>query len=62
VSAVPEVFMNESPETREERSEAAPPDSAREESGQSVFWLWFAVGVLMFCWIAEATMCAERGF
>ena len=26
------------------------------------FWQWFAVGVLVFCWIAEASMCAERGF
>jgi hypothetical protein len=26
------------------------------------FWLWFALGALLFCWIAEATMCAERGF
>ena len=26
------------------------------------FWHWFALGVLAFCWIAEASMCAERGF
>ena len=32
-----------------------------EETAQK-FWLWFALGVLLFCWIAEATMCAERGF
>ena len=55
--------MNESPETREELRDTAPvPDSAEEENGQSVFWVWFALGVLLFCWIAEATMCAERGF
>ena len=29
---------------------------------EQAFWHWFAVGVLVFCWIAEATMCAERGF
>jgi hypothetical protein len=23
---------------------------------------WLAIGVLLFCWIAEATMCAARGF
>ena len=62
MSAVPEAFMNEPPRTREEPRDTAPPDSAREENEQSVFWVWFAVGVLVFCWIAEATMCAERGF
>ncbi len=25
-------------------------------------WHWFAVGVLIFCWTAEATLCALRGF
>jgi len=29
---------------------------------EQTFWQWFAVCVLLFCWIAEATMCAERGF
>jgi hypothetical protein len=32
-----------------------------EEATQK-FWLWFALGVLLFCWTAEATMCAARGF
>jgi hypothetical protein len=27
----------------------------------STFWHWFALVVLLVCWIAEATMCAERG-
>jgi hypothetical protein len=26
------------------------------------FWHWFALGVLLFCWTAEATLCAVRGF
>jgi hypothetical protein len=26
------------------------------------FWQWFALAALLFCWIAEATMCADRGF
>jgi len=38
------------------------PDSSTDAEPQSAFWAWFALGVLMFCWIAEATMCAERGF
>jgi hypothetical protein len=29
---------------------------------KQTFWSWFAVGVLVFCWMAEATLCAERGF
>ena len=40
----------------------ATPDYSESEDGQSNFWAWFALGVLIFCWIAEATMCAERGF
>jgi len=41
---------------------ASAPDCSRSEDGQSIFWVWFALGVLIFCWVAEATMCAERGF
>jgi hypothetical protein len=25
-------------------------------------WPWLAVGVLVACWIAEATLCGARGF
>lgn len=32
------------------------------EESHSSFWAWFAIGALLFGWIAEATMCAERGF
>jgi len=35
---------------------------ACEDRPMQTFWHWFAVGVLIFCWIAEATLCAERGF
>jgi hypothetical protein len=39
------------------------PKSATEgEEESSGFWHWFALGVLLFCWLAEASMCAERGF
>ncbi len=33
-----------------------------EERRERRFWQWFALGVLLFCWIAEASMCAMRGF
>jgi hypothetical protein len=29
---------------------------------QQSFRHWLAIGVLLSCWIAEATMCAARGF
>jgi hypothetical protein len=61
MSAAPEYFMNESSNTREGQRDAAP-QSATDEESDSTFWVWFAVGVLMFCWIAEASMCALRGF
>lgn len=40
----------------------AAPEPATDEESDSAFWVWFALGVLMFCWIAEASMCAVRGF
>ena len=43
------------PEVEERRDDA---EDARFDS----FWQWFAIGVLVFCWIAEASMCAARGF
>ena len=41
-------------------------DAAEEQAidgeARTSFWHWFAIGVVVVCWIAEATMCAERGF
>jgi hypothetical protein len=56
VSAVPEeIFMHAPPELRES------PQQPAEERADS-FWGWLAIGMLVFCWIAEASMCAMRGF
>jgi hypothetical protein len=33
-----------------------------QEDGSQGYRCWLAVGVLLFCWIAEATLCAARGF
>ena len=56
MSAVPGNFMRlPDKESRRARQRAA-------DDATQTFWLWFAVGVLLFCWIAEATMCAVRGF
>jgi hypothetical protein len=39
-----------------------PLESAQESESEATFWHWFALAALLFAWIAEATMCAERGF
>jgi hypothetical protein len=55
MSAVPEEFMRD-PGPKRDR----PADETQESSHSA--WQWIAVVVLLLCWIAEATMCAERGF
>jgi hypothetical protein len=62
VSAVPRHFVNETPENREPPECNEPHDSADENDPDKTFWHWFALAALLFAWIAEATMCAERGF
>jgi len=47
---------------RETRRTDAFFDEGADDRRLQPFWHWFAVGVLLFCWIAEATLCAERGF
>jgi len=45
--------------------ESAPPEESAtepEEDPVQTLWHWFAIGLLLFCWIAEASMCADRGF
>jgi hypothetical protein len=37
-------------------------EPVNEDRSVQAFWHWFALGVLVFCWLAEATMCAVRGF
>jgi len=44
-----------------EETEARPGSTAKEPALQSL-WQWLAIGVLVCCWIAEASLCAERGF
>ena len=68
MNAAPEYFMREPPKLREPprlrgiASRDAGNDASREDQHEQRFWQWFAVGVLVFCWIAEASMCAMRGF
>jgi hypothetical protein len=53
VNRVPHCFERESHEPSDAESPEDPTQSA---------WHWFAVGLLVFCWVAEASMCADRGF
>ena len=63
MSAVPE-FMDLPPPERVRLTPVEPASPRRPDNDGSpqAFWHWFAVGVLLFCWIAEATLCAQRGF
>jgi hypothetical protein len=61
VSAVLKSFMNETPETRGPQNRD-PLDATEKNDSESTFWHWFALAALLLAWIAEATMCAERGF
>jgi len=62
VSAVPGHFMSRKPEIRESSDRDEPRDATKENDAEATFWHWFAIAALLFAWIAEATMCAERGF
>jgi hypothetical protein len=60
VSAVPVDFMRPDPQRRHEPRR--PTHDRDADTAVQKFWQWFAIAALLFCWIAEATMCAERGF
>ena len=62
MSAVPEVFMRPPPEIHLQVSKRPARDRNDTDTVVQKFWQWFAVAALLFCWVAEATMCAERGF
>jgi hypothetical protein len=59
VSAVPEAFMRDPPKPQDRAQQHR---AAEEESARETFWQWFAVGVLLLCWVAEATLCTQSGF
>jgi hypothetical protein len=29
---------------------------------EGTYWQWLAIGILVGCWLAEATWCIDRGF
>ena len=66
MNAVPGHFMNEKPEPGDpegrDDSRSSGVENEEGENSLATFWQWFALAVLLFAWIAEATMCADRGF
>ena len=61
MSAVPEDFMRDPthpPEQDHDNREASGP----REEGRSSAWQWLFIGVLLACWLAEATLCAGSGY
>ena len=57
-----EYAMREPPQVKKEEERKAAPETKGESDPFQTFWQWFAVGLLLFCWCAEASMCAQRGF
>jgi hypothetical protein len=58
---MPEDFLH----TRRSGRAGAPrrsPAHRRDHARTQSIWQWFALAALLFCWVAEATMCAVRGF
>jgi hypothetical protein len=61
VSTVPGEFTRETAKRGEPRVPQTPQRSVPEDDG-ATFWQWLAIGVLIGCWLAEATWCIDRGF
>ena len=61
MSAIPEDFMRQRKRPMDRPTERSMGRHDDDTPAQK-FWLWFALAALVFCWIAEATMCAVRGF
>jgi hypothetical protein len=45
---------------RDEESRSAKESAASDSGG--TFWQWLAIGLLVGCWLAEATWCIEAGY
>jgi hypothetical protein len=58
VSRAPDHVGSHRFEDEPRRQDADAADGATAQS----WWQWLAVGLLLVCWIAEASMCADRGF
>lgn len=59
MSAVPGDFMRDPAKT--DQPDAGGEEPASADAGAS-WWQWLAIGILVGCWLAEATWCMENGF
>jgi hypothetical protein len=53
VSAVPGEFMGAS---------KTPQPPVEDEGEGGTVWQWLAIGVLVGCWLAEATWCMDHSY
>jgi hypothetical protein len=59
MSAVPEDFMRDPAKNRVEEEAAT---AGAEQETRAGIWQWLFFGVLLACWLAEATLCAASGY
>ena len=58
---MPGDFMRDSAKRDQPRFQENRQPPAGDDAG-GTFWQWLAIGVLIGCWLAEATWCIDRGF
>ncbi|HET9473196.1 MAG TPA: hypothetical protein VFO82_04840 [Steroidobacteraceae bacterium] len=61
MSAVPEDFMREPGDEHDSTRPEILSQQAKEEDARAGWWQWLAIGVLLACWLAEASLCAGQG-
>ena len=61
MSAVPEDFMRDPASDRDLVRDKTAQTGAEKESRAGI-WQWLFIGVLLACWLAEATLCAASGY
>lgn len=62
MSAVPEDFMRDPAKDRDPGREEEAAQTGAEQETRAGIWQWLFIGVLLACWLAEATLCAARGY
>ena len=43
------------------REQATAPADAEQDTHTGI-WQWLFIGILLACWLAEATLCAATGY
>jgi len=61
MSAVPEDFMSEPAKDRSDREPGTTRGDAEQEARAGLYQ-WLLIGILLACWLAEATLCAATGY